>query len=86
MKWKLITAVSSTPVSLVQLCARLKYSLVVDLQGGRFTPGAVQLIQLAESALGPDAEASDVTTRGEPEEVQLVHALQSDACIKQQMQ
>ena len=65
------------------MCLLLKYSLVANLQGGRFTPGAVQLIQLAESALGPDAEASNVTTRGEPQEVQFVHILQSDTFIIQ---
>lgn len=57
----------------------LRYSLVADLQGGGFAPGAVQLVQLAESALGPDAEAADVTTGGEPQEVQFVHVLQGDA-------
>lgn len=57
----------------------LKYSLVARLQGGRFTPGAIQLIQLAESTLSPDAEASNVSSRSEPQEVQFVHVLQSDA-------
>lgn len=81
MKWKLITVLGS----LVLLCLRttllflLKYSLVVDLQGRRFAPGAVELIQLAESTLCPDAEASNVSTRGESQEVQFVHVLQSDA-------
>ena len=66
------------------LCHRVKtllqYSLVAQFKGGGFTPGAIQLIQLAESALSPDAEASNMTTRGEPQEVQFVHVLQSDAC------
>ena len=61
----------------------LKYSLVAALQGGRFTPGAVQLVQLTESTLSPDAEASDVTTGSESQEVQFVHVLQSDAFITQ---
>jgi len=55
------------------------WQVVAGFQGGRFTPGAVQLIQLAEGTLGPDAEASNMTTRGEPQEVQFVHVLQSDA-------
>ncbi|KAF3854871.1 hypothetical protein F7725_022926 [Dissostichus mawsoni] len=53
------------------------------LQGSGFTPCSVQVIQLAESTLGPDAEASNVTTRGEPQEVQFVHVLQSDAFIQE---
>lgn len=57
----------------------VKYSLVAGLQGRRFTPGAVQLVQLAESTFSPDAEASNVTTRSEPQEVQFVDVLQCDA-------
>lgn len=53
--------------------------LVVNLQGGRLTPGAVQVIQLAESAFCPDAEAPNVTTGSKSQEVQFVHVLQSDA-------
>lgn len=78
MKWKLITVESATPHSAT--ARTFMYSLVVHLHRGRFTPGAVQLIQLAESTLSPDAEASNVTSRGEPEKVQFVHVLQSDTC------
>lgn len=61
----------------------LKYSLVVNLQGGSLAPCAVQVIQLAESTLGPDAEPSNVTTGSEPQKVQFVHVQQSDACKMQ---
>ena len=71
--------VINTGFTFAMLWLLLKHSLVALLQGRRFAPGAVQLIQLAESTLGPDAEASNVTTRGEPQEVQFVHVLQSDA-------
>jgi len=55
------------------------WQIVVVLDGGALAPGAVQLIKLAESTLSPDAEAPNVTTRGEPQEVQFVDVLQGDA-------
>lgn len=84
MKWKLITVLLNTFLTNATVQSLLKHSLVADLQGSRFAPGAVQLVQLAESTLCPDAEASNVTTGGKPQEVQLVHVLQSDAFKIQQ--
>jgi len=57
-----------------------QHSLVVFLDTGSLAPGAIQLIQLAESTLGPDAETPNVATGGEPQEVQFVDVLQCDAC------
>ena len=81
MKWKLITDLIISSCATGRLL--LKYLRVSGLQGSGFTPCSVKVIQLAESTLGPDAEASNVTTRGEPQEVQFVHILQSDAFIQE---
>lgn len=58
----------------------IDYLLVANLQGGRFAPGAVQLIQLAESTLCPDAETSDVSSRSKSQEVQFVYVQKSNSC------
>lgn len=41
------------------------HSLVVALERGRLAPGAVQIVQLAEGALGPDAETPHVAPGSE---------------------
>lgn len=49
--------------------------LVVNLLGGRFTPGAVKLVELTESTLCPDAEASNMATRSKSQQIHFVHVL-----------
>lgn len=51
------------------LVKRTVYVLVVDFKGGRFAPCAVEVIQLTEGALGPNAEAADVSTWSELQQV-----------------
>lgn len=54
--------------------------LVADLQGGRFAPGAVQVVQLSESTLCPDAETSNVSSGSKSQEVQFVYVQKSNSC------
>lgn len=48
---------------------------VVHLEGGRFAPGTIELIEFAEGSLSPDAETTNVTTRSEFQEIQFSHTL-----------
>jgi len=47
--------------------------LVVNLAGGVLAVCSVDLVQLLEGRLGPDAETSNVTSGGELEEVKTCH-------------
>lgn len=62
------------------------HSLVVALERGSLAPGAVQIVQLAEGALCPDAETPHVAPGSQAQQVQLVHVQQSDSCRKQAKQ
>lgn len=79
MKLKLIT---ETMISLFTAVTPwlIDYLLVANLQGGRFAPGAVQLIQLAERTLCPDAETSNMSSRSKSQEVQFVYVQKSNSC------
>merc|ERR1719192_543804 len=44
-----------------------------SLRGGCLPPGAVESIKLLECRLGPDAEPADMASRGELQQVQVVH-------------
>lgn len=58
------------------------HPLVVALERGSLAPGAVQIVQLAEGALCPDAETPHVAPGSEAQQVQLVHVEQSDSWRK----
>lgn len=47
--------------------------IVALLQGGGFLPGAEKIIQTRECRLGPDDKATDMATRSQFQQVQLVH-------------
>lgn len=70
------------PAAPHQLGQVLLHLLVVTLQSGRLAPGAVQIIQLAESAFSPNAETPNVATRSKSQQVQLVHIKKSNSCRK----
>lgn len=57
------------------LAVKFLHLLVINLLGGRLTPGAVKIVQLAESALCPDAEASNMATRSKSQQIHFVHVL-----------
>jgi hypothetical protein len=50
----------------------------VFLQGSRLVVSAVKLVQLGKCTLGPDAEATDVSSGGELKEVQTVNTDEFD--------
>lgn len=52
---------------------------VVLLESGGLVLGAEDLVEHAEGALGPDAEAAEVATRSEGEDVQVAHVAAVDA-------
>lgn len=56
-----------------------RYLLVIGLVSGWFSPGAVDIVQLAERRLGPDTEATDVSTRRHLQQVQARDGQQVDA-------
>ena len=57
--------------------------VVVTLEGGCFTPSAIQLIWLSESALSPNAETPHMTIRSKFQNVQLAYIKQSNSFVKE---